>query len=274
MKETYAYLARYTNHAFEQKSNEELKDIYRNSRDEYEKSQAFSSIFINNFFTLLKISNKYSHVESSEKSGMICEEILKAIRSYDGSTKFITYLTAMVENMFVWDYTNNKKRVALRRNTISLDEKINEDEDYEFQIKDEEEELRTKNSMFILELNSLFDKEISSCPNTASGLRYKNKLEDARKLVMLYLNRGNMTASQVARAMGWYTKKGIEGKTVDKSKFPDYKVVEKIIDGTVVTSVEKISAVKEGQWSKVIKMKRFIKELLENNGFDKNSIYN
>ena len=68
MKETYAYLARYTNHAFEQKSNEELVDIYRNSRDEYERSQAFSSLFINNFFILLKISNKYSHVESSEKS--------------------------------------------------------------------------------------------------------------------------------------------------------------------------------------------------------------
>ena len=263
MIETFKYLQKCTDENSLRMSNEDLVKLFRGATTEFERSQAVSSLYVKNIAMLLRISNKYTHIDSSEKAGMITEELMKCIKNYDFSTKFITYLTSSVEHLFLWNYTNNRREIEAAQISVSIDDDCEEDEKaVKLQVEDEQETSRMKTREFITSINLMFKKEISMCPNTKEGERYKEKLINARNIVRLLLLDDKLTASQIARKLGWFkTDKQGNYNYIEKPNAPDYTVEKKIVNGNVVSVITSNSRVREAQWPKVNKTMKFIKEL-------------
>lgn len=261
MKETFSYLSRYATKEYLLKNNEKLVEIYKNAQNEYEKSQSYSALFVNNFTLFLQISNKYNYVDSSEKASMISEELLHTIEDYDGSTKFITYACTRIDNMFVWKASKDKKRIEMQRNTISSDTQEDEEDELFLQIEDINASQQTRKAEFIMSIDHMFSQEIAQCDlTTLQGRKYRQKLSYAKDIVEILLEDSTLVADQIARKMGWF-KKDSEGKYIYtySKKFPD--VIRKIEDGKLVVKEQPI--VREACWYKVNKMTSFIKDLFK-----------
>ena len=260
MRETYKYLSMYTSKEFLKKTNEELVDIYKSTHSEYEKSQSFSSLFVNNFLMLLKISNRFTHIDSVDKAEMISEELIKTIESYDGSVKFITYMTTRIGKLFLWDACKNKKEIEIYRNMLSFDEDIDIDgEMCTFQVEDTNMTNNVELVEFKITIDRLIDREIDKCNlQTVSGKSYKRKLEYARKIIDMLFEDDKMSADQIARELKWY-KLDKQGhiKYVEKPRNPDYVRV-KTDDGIQVVEQTRVI---DSSWGKVNKITRLIKDL-------------
>lgn len=283
MLETYKYLVKFNERKNLELTNEQLVDMYKFAKTENERSQAYSSLFIKNFSMLLKISNKYNFIDSSEKACLVSEELVKSINSYDGSTKFITYLTNRVSNLYLWEYNKRKKEIHLENNTISIDCLTNDKEvasnnsKCKFEdmhaLEDKSEESKFGTSMFLYEINRMFEKEMAEHnSNSCSDKKYIQKLELAKKVIEILLQDDKLVNSQIARMLGLFVVDKKTGKYnyVDKPNAPDYKVVEYVDEfGKIRKKQEVITHVKEAKWYKIDKINKFIRELFTKYGLDK-----
>ena len=271
MLETYKYLVKFTEKENLKLTNEQLVEMYRNAESENEKSQAYSTLFVKNFAMMLKIANKYNFVDSSDKAGMVSEELVKSIKNFDGSTKFITYLTNRISNLFLWEYVKRKKEIHSLKNSISIDELTNTSdeenrhstEDYSA-LEDKEQNVKTNTSMFITSINIMFDKEISEhSSNSKADKSYVNKLVTARKIVNLLLEDDKLVNSQIARILGMFvTDKDGNYIYINKPNAPDYKLVKYIDEsGNERVRQEVITLVRKSKWYTVDKINKLIREL-------------
>lgn len=260
MKETYKYLSMFATKEFLSKSNEELVKIYKEAKNEYDKSQAYSSLFVNNFMMLLKTANRYGGIDTADKAGMISEELIKTIESYDGSAKFITYMTTRMERMFLWYVCRNSNKMEMHNNYTSLNEcVVVDDEVCTFQVEDTKMSNSVKISDFRMTIDNLFNREISGCDmRTVSGRSYRNKLISAQKIVDMLFQDDSLSADQIARLLHWYKKdKNGNVRYVEKPRNPDYI---RIVTDKGITVIEK-TRVLDASWGKVNKIMRLIKDL-------------
>lgn len=274
MLETYKYLVKFTEKENLGLTNEQLVNMYKNALSENERSQAYSSLFVKNFAMLLRISNKCDFLDSSDKAGMISEELVKSIKDFDGSTKFITYLTNRVSNLFLWEYGKRKSEIKALRNSISIDELTNEHDiantnrnvkiEDRCALEDKKQSSEFNTNVFITSINIMFEKEIAEHnSNSKSDVAYKKKLEMARKVVNLLLEDDRLVNSQIARILELYvTDKNGNYIWVEKPNAPDYRIVKYLDeDGKERLREEKITLVRKSKWYTIDKLNKFIREL-------------
>lgn len=280
MVETYKYLKRYTDEKYIAMANEELAKIYKEAKSENERSQAYGALFIKNFSMSIKIANRYDYVDSAEKASMVSAELLNSISDFDGSTKFITYYTRRIENLFLWEYTKRKKEINTMRGSWSIDEVENDQQDgrsqysianeYKCQLEDKQEIVDRRAREFYNDIDRMFERELKYCSDDSKESKsYRKSLELARKIVDIYKEDHTLTSDQVARILGLFRMDKKTGGYMyeEKPKAPDY-IMETYKDasGKTLVRVREESHVKVCQWEKVQKINKFLKELFEEYG--------
>ena len=228
MLDTYKQFRRFTTVTYIEKSNEELAQIYKNALNEYEKSQSVGAIFIKNFPAFLRVTSKYNYIDSSEKAGLITMELLNTLNEYDSTkTKFITYLITRIENLFLWNYTNNRNKIEQQLNSISLDAPQNtcdEDDEYKLQIEDKYESEKISNLELRLNIERIFDRELFKYKSNISELNaLKLKVEFYKKIIGILLEDPKQSADQIARKLGLYRKKE---EYFESTRYPDVEIVQ------------------------------------------------
>lgn len=200
---TYQTFTKFADGEYLKKTNEELAKIYKNAKNEYEKSQSISCLYIKNFGLLLRISNKCKFLESSEKASMILEEMVLTLKSYDGSTKFVTYLTARISNLFLWEYGKRKKEILATSSQISLEDE-NED-GIPFQIVDEDQKTKVNSIEFFISVDNIINIEISRYSGEdKESKNMRERLELARKVFNLLKQDDTLVASQLSALLGMF----------------------------------------------------------------------
>lgn len=272
MLETYRYLVKYTDKKNLELSNEELVEMYKNSKNENDRSQAYSSLFVKNFAMMLRISNKCNFIESYDKAGMISEELIKSINDYNGTTKFITYLTNRINNLFFWEYSKRRSEINALNNSISMDELTSDSDNltdgHRFEImsamEDKSQKTKIDSVLFITTLNKMFELEIKE---HSSGSKYDkaylNKLELSRKVINLLFTDDKLVNSQIARLLGMFVKdKNDNYIYINKPNAPDYKRIECVdVKGNKRIIEEEITLVKKSKWYTIDKINKFIRDL-------------
>lgn len=272
MLETYKYLVKFNEKDNLKLTNEQLVSKYKSATTESERSQAYSSLFIKNFAMLLRVSNTWDFVDSSDKAGMISEELLKSIKDFDGTTKFITYLTNRVSNLFLWEYGRRKREIVAQKSSISIDELTNPEDDNRhraeecLEIEDREQTTRFNTAMFIASIDTMFEKEIAEHNSgSRSDRAYINKLTMARKIINILLEDDKLVNSQIARILGLYvTDKNGEYIYIYKPNAPDYTKIRYIDErGETQVRVETVPRVRKSKWYTVDKINKLIRELFK-----------
>ncbi|MEG1565420.1 MAG: hypothetical protein RR342_01595 [Bacilli bacterium] len=275
MLETYKLFRNSTEMNFTNKTNEELVRIYKGAKNEYERSQSIGAIFVKNFPAFIRVTSKYNHVDSSEKAGMITSELVGVLNDYNEDTsKFITYLMTRIENLFLWDYTNNKNKINMSRNTVSINQTA-DDEDGEPILQIEDSSQRGIHSSILLHISikNAMENEFKKLEMYKEGLTEKEYKKD---LAQLNLNKAvleilsedaTLDASQIARRLGLFTKK--EEYEVNSRK-PEVVITEKVdnlgntlkdkFGRTILTATEN-TLVRKVQWSKIQESVRMIRKM-------------
>lgn len=271
MIETYKQFKRATEEKYVAKTNEELVEIYKNAKMEYERSQAIGALFVKNFPQILKITSKYDYLESSEKAGRVALELVKSLEDYNGETKFITYFTTRIDNLFLWDLGNNKKRIKFNNDVELMSEyerRVNpSDEEQVVEFEDEYETRKQRAVELKLNIERAFECELNQYKGTPEYEKQKSRIEFNRTVLEILSEDPSLCASQIARKLGLFRKKE-EYEYCPKS--PDIELVKKRdADGNIITDrfgrpvMEEIitTRVRTANWNKVQKAVREIREM-------------
>jgi len=264
MLETYKLFRKSLRENYARMTNEELVKAYRESVSENERSQTYCALFVNNFPALLKVTSKYSDIDSSEKAGMVSAELLRTIQDYNFKNKFITYLITRMENMFLWNYTNNKNRRDFDSSMRSLNEKVDDSNSESAEIGDNIEDKRSTyaylSEEFKQDVKKAFVTELLSYRNTPD---YKKMLEQLRfdfSVLRIMYNNPDFSSDQIARKLGLFTRKE---EYENKPNNPDYFYEKKVGENGEVVVIEKVvTRVRKAQWGKIIDSKKRIRDLL------------
>lgn len=282
MLETYKQFRRSTTVDYVKKSNEELVQIYKNAKVEYERSQSIGALFIKNFPALLRVTSKYDYLDSSEKAGMITMELVNTLNDYDASSsKFITYLINRAENLFLWNYTNNKNKINFFRNMESLEQHEGVEEDGHFsctvnehykQIEDPYEKDRQIGVELKISMEYAFDNELSKySEGTAEYKKAKERIEFDKSVLSILSDDPSQSSDQIARKLGLFSKKE---EYFESKKYPDY-AVENVLDDNGNPIYDKfgrpllkeivITRVRKSQYFKVQEAIRDIRRIFKDN---------
>lgn len=256
MIDTYNYFRKFTYEKYISMENKDLVELYLHTNNEFEKSQSFGAIYIKNFPAIVKIAGKYNDIDSSEKAGMVTEELLKCLVEYDSTkSEFITYLINRISNMFLWNYTNNKSRIDKERESISLSQ--DEESEYEIQIPDKSCDVSVRSAELRMDIEKAFESEINKY--TAGTKEYEKNKERVlfnKKVFELLMEDPSQCADQLARRMGLFRPKE---EYYECRLHPDYDIIEELDEsGKKVKRVVTNTLVRTSQYEKI---QRAIKEL-------------
>lgn len=272
MLETYKQFKRATEEKYVEMTNEELVKIYQNAKMEYERSQSIGALFIKNFPQIIKITSKYDYLESSEKAGRVALELVKSLEEYNGETKFITYLTTRVNNLFLWDLGNNKKKIKFYSEMESINQEcLDKDGQVESgfvrEFEDKYETDKYKRIELKLNIEKAFNDELNSYVGTSEYPKQKQRIEFNRTVLHILSEDPSLCASQIARKMGLYRNKE---EYEEKRTAPDIEIVAKkdasgkvMVDkfGRVILEEKITTLVRKANWNRVQKAVREIREM-------------
>lgn len=279
MLETYKQFKRATEDKYVAKTNEELVEIYKGAKMEYERSQSIGALFVKNFPQIIKITSKYDYLESSEKAGRVALELVKSLEEYNGETKFITYLTTRINNLFLWDLGSNGKKIKFfnEMESISQHECLDKDghfssnqNEHYMQIEDKYETQRYKAVELRINIEKAFEDELNSYAGTSEYSKQKKRIEFNKTVLEILSEDPSLCASQIARKMGLFRKKE---EYEERQSAPDVEIiVKKDENGNVVTDKfgrvmleEKVTTlVRKANWNRVQKAIREIREMFIN----------
>lgn len=275
MLETYKQFRRTASLEFVEKTNEELAQIYKNAKTEYERSQSVSALFVKNFPALLRVTSKYNHLESSDKAGMVAMELVDTLNDYNPETsKFITYLVERAENLLLWNYTNNEKRIKFNNSVDSLNRVVNDESfgDSACELGDFVADSRSSGLRISAEIKLDIKRAFKEEYRIATTDKQKQKLKFDYAVLKLIYEDPMYTSDQIARKLGWYSK-GVEYE--HKPKAPDTFIVKKkdvlgniVLDkfGKPVLEVITEAVVRKSNYNRVFESRRRIQEMFRKYG--------
>ena len=276
MLDTYRLFRKTLLERYTKMSNEDLVKAYKNSKSENERSQAYCALFVNNFPALIKITGRYSDIESSEKAGMVSAELLRTIEDYNFNVKFITYLVTRMENMFLWSYTNNKNKRDFNYSLISLNEKVSSEDPESGEIMDSVEDRRSTRAYsseeFQQDVKSAFINELNKYKGKPEYNKMLEQLKFDFKVMSIMYKNPDYSADQIARKLGLFTRKE---EYENKPENPDYFYSQKkdesgrlVYDkhGAPIMEEHIVVRVRKAQWGKIGDSKKRIRDILRNYG--------
>lgn len=219
MIETYRIFSRFTEKKNLRKTNEELVEMYKTAKDEYEKSQAVSSIYIKNIGMIMNIARRHSYMQQSEKASMILEELVGAVRDYTGEVKFLTYLSVRLRNIFLWEYSRTKKARIPFEEYISIED--SDEDSVPMQIADPQQENSLYTIEFFASVQRILRRELAKNNiETKENRLTRRKLLIAEKIIEILKEDSSLGASQIAAVLGLFKR----DKSGNYIRTPTYRV--------------------------------------------------